>query len=181
MRPIQFYAEILAAQPVNSGTKYMKFELPNGVQLDLYFVFDAIQWGYIFAQRTGPAEFNKYIFTTPARGGIRPPGLESIDGYIYINGRLQDTSTEEKFFNCFGLAYLGPENRHGFDDTDTPEFHDAMRAVENYDPLSQIIVLFSAIISKRHQEAPLKQLISRALASGKQKLSLAKFGILPTK
>lgn len=64
-KSIEFYAELLSARAINHGEKYMKFEISDGTQLDLFFVFDEIQWGYIFCQRTGPAEFNKYLFLPP--------------------------------------------------------------------------------------------------------------------
>lgn len=172
-KSIEFYAEILSAQAINHGEKYMKFELSNGVQLDLFFVFDETQWGYILCQRTGPAEFNKYLFTRPSCGGIRPNGIESIDGFIYLDGKLQDTSTEQKFLACFGLDYISPETRQRFDETDTQEYKELISATKTSDSLSQVLQIVCAIFSKEPEHAEMKQLVRQARLAGKQKHMMA--------
>jgi DNA polymerase/3'-5' exonuclease PolX len=172
-KPIEFYAQILSAQPINHGEKYMKFVLSDGTQLDLFFVFDENQWGYILCQRTGPAEFNEYLFTKPSRGGIRPNGLKSIDGFIYLDGELQDTSTEQKFLACFGLDYISPEKRQGFDETDTQEYKDLIHSTKTPDPLIQCFELFAALFSKEPKHTETKRLVRQARLAGKQRHNMA--------
>lgn len=91
--------------------------------------------------------------TKPARGGIRPSAIESINGFIYLNGELQDTSTEQKFLACFGLGYICPEKRRWLAETDTHGYKELISATKLPNPLSQVFQNVCALFRKESAQA----------------------------
>lgn len=86
--------------------KYTQRVLPEGINLDLFFA-DEINWGLIYAIRTGSAEYAHKILAT----GWVNRGYKSIDGYLTNNGRKVYISEEEHLFKRIGIPMPPPELR----------------------------------------------------------------------
>src|SRR6201986_1940863 len=61
--------------------KYTQRELPEGIKLDLFFA-EEINWGYIYAIRTGSAEYSHRML---ARSWVKR-GYKGVDGYLSKDG-----------------------------------------------------------------------------------------------
>lgn len=96
---------------IKDGERYKQFALPEGVALDLFIIKPPAQWGYQFAIRTGPAEFNKWLVTTRQKGGVLPSNCKSIGGAIYCAGEMIEMPTEQSYFEFLGLDWIAPEDR----------------------------------------------------------------------
>lgn len=86
--------------------KYAKVELPEGIMLDL-FMPNEFNWGWIYALRTGSADFNfKYL------DAMKRHGLRARDGVI-LNAFLNEIAVREEgdLFKLLGMAYVEPQNR----------------------------------------------------------------------
>lgn len=86
--------------------KYTQRILPQGIKLDLFFA-DEINWGYIYAIRTGSAEYSHNVL---AKAWCRK-GLKGDDGYLTRNGYVIPVPEEQDLFNLIGVEYVAPENR----------------------------------------------------------------------
>lgn len=87
--------------------KYTARRLPSGIDLDLFFA-DAFNWGWIYAIRTGPAEFSHRILAI----GLNRRGLTSKDGYVQdTDGNHIQVKEEEDLFNLIGQSFVEPEER----------------------------------------------------------------------
>lgn len=105
------FIHALRRYPIIKGSpetgKYIQLQLPE-IKVDL-FLATPLNWGYIFAIRTGSAEFSRFVL---ACGWVRA-------GYKGINGMLENIKTGEKvtieeeidLFNLIGIEYVKPENR----------------------------------------------------------------------
>lgn len=105
------FIKALMRYPIIKGSpetgKYIQLQLP-GIKLDL-FLATPLNWGYIFAIRTGGAEFSRLVL---ACGWVRT-------GYKGINGMLENVKTGEKIiikeeidlFNLINIKYVEPKNR----------------------------------------------------------------------
>lgn len=102
---------LVGGKMLNDGTMYRKILLDEGINLDLFVVDKPEKWGFVLVQRTGPADFNTWLFTTRNRCGARPVGLEFHDCRSFENGHQVDTYEEEDFFGLFGLGWIAPEQR----------------------------------------------------------------------
>lgn len=61
-------------------------------------------WGYIFALRTGPSEFNKrFLVTNEDKGGFLPSEFRCLGGRLWRNGRFYPTPTEDDLFKVLGF------------------------------------------------------------------------------
>lgn len=110
--------ELVAANKLrrlNNGSKYVKFEIVAGfVQLDLFVVRGAAQWGVIYAIRTGPADFSHWLVTPKAKGGGLPDGYQVESGALWKDGMLIPTPEEKDFFEACGLAWKEPQDRQPY-------------------------------------------------------------------
>jgi DNA polymerase/3'-5' exonuclease PolX len=107
--PIVLYDGLLSlvfnwdAEIVKNGPKYKQFALPM-TKLDL-FITTPECWGVIFAIRTGPADYSKWLVTSQSYGGALPFGYCVKDGRVSYDGvLLQATPEEDDFFRLLGIA-----------------------------------------------------------------------------
>jgi DNA polymerase/3'-5' exonuclease PolX len=87
--------------------KYTQRILPNGIKLDLFFA-DEINWGLIFAIRTGSAEYSHKVLATR----WTRCGMHSINGYLTKNGKTIAIPEEKDLFQIIGLPFTEPQNRN---------------------------------------------------------------------
>lgn len=85
--------------------RYIKFNLPSGVQVDL-FITTPEQWGYIFFIRTGSADFTTMLKTRGAQLGIR-----GVDGWPVRNGITLHFREESEWFEAIGMRTPPPSER----------------------------------------------------------------------
>jgi DNA polymerase/3'-5' exonuclease PolX len=80
----------------------------KGIPLDLFVVRHPAQWGAVFAIRTGPGDFSKYLVTA-----CRSMGLKCEEGRLVriSDGSVFNTPTEEDFFRACGVPWCPPEQR----------------------------------------------------------------------
>ena len=71
------------------------------VGLDL-FITTADQWGYIFALRTGPSDFNKAWVTQKSKGGLLPDNFYFQGGWLYDGLGKRPTPEEADIFRLIG-------------------------------------------------------------------------------
>lgn len=95
---------------LKDGEKYKQIALPEGIKLDLFIVTPPAQWGVIFAIRTGPANYSRWLVTERPYGAM-PPGFKVCDGCLHHNGKVIYTPEERDFFKEIGLTYLAPSVR----------------------------------------------------------------------
>lgn len=86
--------------------KYTQRLHPSGIKLDIFFA-DRINWGYVFAMRTGPAEYSKTVLAY----GWRKQGYTGAEGYLRYGGRIQPVLEETDLFNLIKIPYCSPEAR----------------------------------------------------------------------
>lgn len=89
--------------------KYLKINLEEGIDLDLFMCFPD-NWGYIFAIRTGSADFSHYVL---ANAWVKA-GYKGDDGYLTKNGKKIIIKEEKDLFDLLKLNYVHPENREVF-------------------------------------------------------------------
>lgn len=87
-------------------TKYTQRILPNGIKLDLFFA-NELNWGLIFAIRTGSAEFSHKVLATK----WVKLGYKSNNGLLYKNEKQIEVREEIDLFNLIGLPYIKPQDR----------------------------------------------------------------------
>lgn len=107
----QGFTDYLDSLPKISGDakegKQVKRVLACGLQLDLY-VADKINWGYIFAIRTGSAEFSKKVLAY----GWKKNHFFGDGGYLRNpGGSICPVETEEKMFELIGEEFIPPRYR----------------------------------------------------------------------
>lgn len=102
-----FVAAVEQWQPLKGHPtgRYTKRLLPEGINLDI-FIVNPINWGYILALRTGPAEYSEYLVTRAKRMGYIP-----FKGHLYYRKTIVPVQREEEFFDLLNLRYLLPEYR----------------------------------------------------------------------
>jgi DNA polymerase/3'-5' exonuclease PolX len=93
---------------VKSEGKYWRGVFPHGLKLDL-FLANEINWGVIFAIRTGSAEFSKGL-VTHARFKT-PYTVEG--GYLRSSNEIVPCLEEADLLKRLGLEYVKPEQRIG--------------------------------------------------------------------
>lgn len=95
---------------LKNGDKYKQIALPEGINLDLFIVTPPAQWGVLFALRTGPANYSRWLVTERPYGAM-PKGFRVSGGRLYDNGKAVETPEEIDFFKSIGLAFLAPSIR----------------------------------------------------------------------
>ncbi len=94
---------------VTKGTpegKYMQINLEEGINIDLFMCFPD-NWGYIFAIRTGSADFSHLVL---ANAWVKQ-GFKGDDGYLTRNGKKIAVKEEEYLFKLCKLEFIPPEMR----------------------------------------------------------------------
>ena len=86
--------------------KYTQRQLPEGINLDLFFADDD-NWGCIFLIRTGPWEFSKRMMGEVTR----QMGYVQEGGYLWKNGEKVSVPTEKSWFSMMGLEWIEPSKR----------------------------------------------------------------------
>lgn len=87
--------------------KYTQRILPEGIKLDL-FIADENNWGYVYAMRTGSANFSHNVLAN----AWTHVGFKSIKGYMVKSGKIHPAREEEDFFRMIGVPYVQPERRN---------------------------------------------------------------------
>lgn len=87
--------------------KYTQRILPEGIKLDLFFA-EPGNWGYIFAIRTGSAEYSHEVL---ARGWVAH-GYKGKDGWLTFNGRPIHLPEEKDLIKRCGVKFVPPEMRN---------------------------------------------------------------------
>ena len=88
------------------GGKYLQRELPERINLDLFFANEK-NWGYIFAIRTGSAEYSHKVLAT----GWLKAGYKGVDGMLTKNKQEIEVREEEDLFKLIGVEYVEPRLR----------------------------------------------------------------------
>lgn len=86
--------------------KYTQRVLPEGIKLDLFFATKG-NWGWIYALRTGSADFNFKYLDAIKKKGYRADGGQIVDRW----GKAQVVETEEAFFDLIDMEFISPEYR----------------------------------------------------------------------
>lgn len=102
------------ASVINQWEK-VKGELPckytqrivKGMKIDIFFA-TPINWGLIFAIRTGSAEYSHQVL---AKGWVKR-GYVGKSGNLYYKGKLEPVPEEKQLFRIIGIPYVEPENRN---------------------------------------------------------------------
>jgi DNA polymerase/3'-5' exonuclease PolX len=99
------------------GPKYKRaVHVQTGMVVEL-FAATGDNWGYIYALRTGPAEFNHLLVTKKAYGGAMPADMYVHSGYLWHTDGEAGAHTcchmpsEEVFFATLQLPCWPPEER----------------------------------------------------------------------
>jgi DNA polymerase/3'-5' exonuclease PolX len=71
------------------------------IGLDL-FLTTPDQWGYIYALRTGPGDFNRAWVTQKSKGGLLPDEYHFEGGWLHKDGQRIPTPDESDIFDLFG-------------------------------------------------------------------------------
>lgn len=87
--------------------KYTQRILPEGIKLDLFFAEEG-NWGWIFALRTGSADYSHKVLMT----GLNKKGYTSIGGYLQIGHKQFECREEEDLFMRIGIPFAKPEERN---------------------------------------------------------------------
>jgi len=94
-----------------NGPRYKRLiHTASGAVIEL-FRADADNWGYIYALRTGPGDFNKVIVSKPWQGGVLPLEIKVDQGYVYRRGVRVSVPDEATFFELWELPCIPPEER----------------------------------------------------------------------
>lgn len=92
--------------------KTFLFEYDNEehpVPIELYLC-EPDNWGYIFALRTGPSDFNQAWVTQKYKGGLLPNRYSCSGGWIHKDGKATPTPEEDDVFALIGGA-ISPTDR----------------------------------------------------------------------
>lgn len=98
--------EKVKGQPTTG--KYTQRILPEGIKLDL-FMCHAENWGFIFAMRTGSAEFSHKVLAN--RWVSR--GYKGVQGMLCrkSTGEQVPLQEEQDLFDLIGLPWIDPQDR----------------------------------------------------------------------
>jgi DNA polymerase/3'-5' exonuclease PolX len=88
--------------------KYTQRILPEGIKLDLFFA-DIDNWGYIFAIRTGSADYSHHVLAK----GWNMKGFYGDEGQLRNKrtGQVRHIREEIDLFHLIGMEFIKPENR----------------------------------------------------------------------
>lgn len=93
------------------GERKRRIMLPQAIDLELWMVLPPAQWGWIYALRTGPADYTHWLVTPKPQGGGCPSYLKIHDGAVWYGHQLVPTPEEKTFFEVMKLEYVAPELR----------------------------------------------------------------------
>ncbi len=111
-RPVRVpgFAKVLAGLEIIKGKpatgKNIQCNTPEGIKLDI-FTATTDNLGFIFAIRTGSAEFSQYLGAHWVRRGFR-----GIGGHMTRGGEIFSTPTEKGFFQMLGVPWVEPQERN---------------------------------------------------------------------
>jgi len=94
-----------------NGPRYKRM-VRRGVVVEL-FRAERGNWGYLFALRTGPGDFNRMWATHGWGGGTLPVEVRLKDGWVWAGGERVVVETEEAFFDMVGIPWWEPGERSG--------------------------------------------------------------------
>lgn len=86
--------------------KYTQRILPDGIKVDIFFA-EKDNWGYIFAIRTGSAQYSKCVL---AANWVKQ-GFKGMNGFLYKNDTIISVPEEEDLFKLCHLKYVEPKQR----------------------------------------------------------------------
>jgi DNA polymerase/3'-5' exonuclease PolX len=86
--------------------KYTQRILPEGIKLDLFFA-NKLNWGYIYAIRTGSSDFSRKVLAT----GWVKQGYKGIGGHLTLDGKIVPVPEESDLFRILGIPYANPQHR----------------------------------------------------------------------
>lgn len=78
------------------------------IKIDIFFA-DEMNFGYLFAIRTGPAEFSHLLAKKWIGAGYKGEG-----GYLYSRGNRIPVAEEYDLFGLIGMDYIHPQERDFF-------------------------------------------------------------------
>ena len=90
----------------NFGIDYGNEE--SDITLDL-FLCDRENWGFIYALRTGPADYNQAWVTQKRKGGLLPDRYSFSGGRLYKDGLIQFAPEEKDVFDLIGGMIPAPD------------------------------------------------------------------------
>lgn len=100
---------LLAQDPqftyTKNGDKYKQFRYQHE-QIDM-FIAHPDNWGYIFAIRTGSAEYSHNVL---ANGWVKK-GFKGNDGFLTRHGEIVPVKEESELFKLIGVEYIHPKER----------------------------------------------------------------------
>lgn len=91
------------------GDKYKRLELPK-INVDLFITMPE-RWGWIFAIRTGSADFSHWLVSSKQIGGALPSNMRVKDGLLWMGKTVIETPEEVDVFRVIGLTWIPPEQR----------------------------------------------------------------------
>lgn len=96
---------------IKNGSKYKQIRTFPLINLDLFIVLPPAQWGVIFAIRTGPADYSRWLVTQQRYGGAMPAGYFVQEGQLWGPHGIIPTPEESDFFAEIGLICPLPWDR----------------------------------------------------------------------
>jgi DNA polymerase/3'-5' exonuclease PolX len=98
---------------IKNGSRFKQIEIQDGFNLDLFLVYPPAQWGVIFALRTGPAEYSRWLVTLRNKGGALPSNYRCKNGGIIPDGLTAPIPMDDEgeLFYLLGLDWCEPEYR----------------------------------------------------------------------
>jgi DNA polymerase/3'-5' exonuclease PolX len=86
--------------------KYTQRLHPTGIVLDIFFA-ERDNWGYIFAIRTGSANYSHQVL---AKRWTKL-GYKGDEGFLTYNGKIVPVREEITLFNLLNISYTLPQDR----------------------------------------------------------------------
>lgn len=99
------HLQITKGDPV-TGRQIQISGYPGWPKIELW-IADQDNWGYIYALRTGPGDYNKGILVPR----LKDKHFMMEKGYLYKHGTLVPVPTEAALFQLIGQDYLDPKLR----------------------------------------------------------------------
>lgn len=96
---------------IKNGSRYKQIVIDARINLDLFIVLPPAQWGVIFAIRTGPADYSRWLVTQQRYGGAMPAGYFVQEGQLWGPHGIIPTPEESDFFAEIGLICPLPWDR----------------------------------------------------------------------
>jgi DNA polymerase/3'-5' exonuclease PolX len=105
---ILFFVQVLDQYEHVKGKatgKYIQIKA-HGINVDIFMATED-NWGYIYAIRTGNADFSKRIVGT----WLPKHGYQCKDGYVWRDGNKIPVKDEKTLFAMMGISWIKPEYR----------------------------------------------------------------------